>query len=151
MVDRGSPHSLHQASAGVPGRHQLWVISTAMVPQELLGASVVAVPEADADDLNQAPYVPGEDASSAVYPLGVLIVALAVTPAKNSSPSLALAPLSVPAVAVAEEPKLTVERATGLAVLLPASCTTSIAVLVLFPVLKFTLTVPFAVPVPVAR
>jgi hypothetical protein len=127
------------------------VISTAMVPQELLGASVVAVPEADADELNQAPCVPGEDASSAVYPLGVLIVTLAATPAKNSSPSLALAPVSAPPEAVAEEPELTAERATGLAVLLPESCTTSITVRVLFDALKFTPMVPFAVPVPAAR
>jgi hypothetical protein len=122
-----------------------------MVPQGLLGASVVAVPEVDADELNQVPYVPGEDASSAVYPLGVLIVPLDETPAKNSSPSLALAPVSVPPEAVAAVPELTAKRATGLAVLLPESCTTSIAVLVLFPVLKVTPTVPFAVPVPVAR
>ena len=84
--------------------------------------------------------------------MGVLIDVAVVSTAKNSSPSLALAPDSAPPVTVAmdEDDTLTADWTMGLAVLSPDSCTTSMVVLMLFEALKLTLTVPFEVPVPVA-
>ena len=67
-----------------------WLISTSMAPQVLLAPRPLATPAADAAEPNQDPCVPGAGASSAVYPVGVLIVVLPDRPAKNSSPSLAI-------------------------------------------------------------
>ena len=76
-----------------------------------------------------------------------------VSTAKNSSPSLALAPDSAAPVTVVpdEDEELTADWTIGLAVLAPDSCTTSMVVVTLFEALKLTVTAPFELPLPVAR
>jgi hypothetical protein len=53
------------------------------------------------------PSTPVAGASNGVYPLGVLIVVLAGSPAKNTSPSFVLELVSVPPVTVVPDGALT--------------------------------------------
>jgi hypothetical protein len=121
-----------------------------MAPQVLLAPRPLVTPAADAVELNQDPCVPDDGASSAAYPAGVLIVVLPDRPATNNSPSPAFPGVSGPPVTVVPVPVLTAEPAIGELALLPASWITSIVVVTLLPFANRTLTVPPAVPLPLA-
>ena len=77
------------------------MISISIVAYAVLVPRVVAIAVEDAEELNQEPCTADPGASRAEYPLGVLIVVLVASPAKNISPSLELAPVRVAPVAAA--------------------------------------------------